>query len=262
MKCYYHPKEDAVAICKSCGRGACQECTVIVSGNSYCKTCVALSRVPAPTAQPSTPTISMARPTGMHSRSPFIVGAIGVIISSVTAPFLSLFGGFGGGIFAWYSGAGTIVYTIGGIILGAGLILAAIGYLGIRRNYGLGTGTAGFALSIMTAVFLFASVAANIIAPAYRYSPWLAIYHMLMILTLVLFGVMQILWGVAHINSRRYTGSSGLTLATGIILIISGPLTGSVLASFPGLMLFFVAGPLALVVFLMSSIPKAEIQTA
>lgn len=37
MKCYYHHQSDAVAICKSCGRGLCPECEADVGPGSACK---------------------------------------------------------------------------------------------------------------------------------------------------------------------------------------------------------------------------------
>jgi len=157
MKCYYHPKEDAVAVCKSCGRGVCQECIVIVAGDSYCKTCVETGRVKAPAVPVPTPPVAIPRPSGIPSRTPFIVGGIGAIISGVAALLLFL-GGFSNIFFGFFFGFGKIWSVISNIILGIGLILAGIGYLGIKRNYGLGTGTAGFAFSIVVCVCPFLSL--------------------------------------------------------------------------------------------------------
>jgi len=274
MKCFYHPKEDALAICKSCGRGVCQQCLVILAGDSYCKACVETGRVKAPTVPVPIPPVAAPRPSGVPSRAPFIVGGVGTIISGVAA-LLSLFGGFGNIFaFAYYAygvyltfGFGSILFFIMGIILGVGLLLAGIGYLGIKRNYGPGTGTAGFAFSIVACVFLFASVAFSIIGLSYPYyypyypyypyyNPWYTIFISTVVITLILFGVMQILWGAAHINSRQFTGNSGLTLATGIMLIISGALTACVILAFIGMILFFVSEILATIVFLISNIPQ------
>ena len=37
MKCYYHTSVDAVAICKNCSRGVCQECAAEVGNGIACK---------------------------------------------------------------------------------------------------------------------------------------------------------------------------------------------------------------------------------
>ena len=37
MKCYYHFDSDAVAICKNCSRGLCQECAADVGNGIACK---------------------------------------------------------------------------------------------------------------------------------------------------------------------------------------------------------------------------------
>jgi len=37
MKCYNHNGIDAIGICKSCGKGLCQECVVEIEGSLSCK---------------------------------------------------------------------------------------------------------------------------------------------------------------------------------------------------------------------------------
>src|SRR5258708_26596029 len=37
MKCFYHPQLDAVAVCKNCGRGVCQEDAADVGNGIACK---------------------------------------------------------------------------------------------------------------------------------------------------------------------------------------------------------------------------------
>lgn len=37
MKCYSHPATDAVAVCKSCGRALCHECTAEVGRSCACR---------------------------------------------------------------------------------------------------------------------------------------------------------------------------------------------------------------------------------
>ncbi len=37
MKCYYHHDRDALGTCKSCGRGLCEECHVVVGRGLACR---------------------------------------------------------------------------------------------------------------------------------------------------------------------------------------------------------------------------------
>jgi hypothetical protein len=37
LKCYVHPKLDAVGVCSVCGRGVCKSCAHFVGGKLYCK---------------------------------------------------------------------------------------------------------------------------------------------------------------------------------------------------------------------------------
>jgi len=37
MKCYKHPKIDAVGVCKECGEGICNKCSVEIGKKLYCK---------------------------------------------------------------------------------------------------------------------------------------------------------------------------------------------------------------------------------
>jgi len=37
MKCYKHPKVNAVGVCRECGEGICKKCSVEIGGKIYCK---------------------------------------------------------------------------------------------------------------------------------------------------------------------------------------------------------------------------------
>jgi hypothetical protein len=37
MKCYKHPKVDAIGVCHECGEGICSKCAVKIAGKLYCK---------------------------------------------------------------------------------------------------------------------------------------------------------------------------------------------------------------------------------
>lgn len=37
MRCYYHPEQEAVGICKSCNKGICRECAIDIGNGIACK---------------------------------------------------------------------------------------------------------------------------------------------------------------------------------------------------------------------------------
>lgn len=267
MKCYYHIKEDAIAVCKSCGRAVCSNCLVSISGNSYCKECVEAGRVQLQPVKTSPMIKPMPTPSGIPSRTTFIIGSVGLIIAGV-AGILSLFGGLG---FFWLwgrSGFGAIGWT-SSIMLGVGALLAAEGYKGMKTNYGRSIGTVGFVFGDIAGVFFIIEAALMIMMTYsnnyyyyyygyYGYDPFFVFFAIFTIITIIMFAVAQIIWGVAHINSREYTGNSGLGVAAGILLIISGAFSASLLLSFIGFILFLVGAILAVINLLMAKIPQHE----
>jgi hypothetical protein len=44
MRCFKHPKSEAVGICSSCNKGVCTRCAVEKDGKVYCKDCVSKSK--------------------------------------------------------------------------------------------------------------------------------------------------------------------------------------------------------------------------
>lgn len=254
MKCFVHQDEDAVAVCKICGKGACNNCAIILSGDSYCKTCLETGRVRTTGVQTRIPV-----PAGTPSRTHFLIGSVGAIIAGVAALMHMILGFLTGYNFLF----GYMVYPYGiwmlgtGIPLATGLILAGIGYLGVSRNYGLGIGTAGYAFSIVAALSLLSLM---VIGAIFSRGSWGFSYDspsfFLAITNSIIFGTTQILWGVAHIITRRFTGNSSFALATGITLILSGALTASVLVSFSGIALFLPAEIMVVILFLTSSLPE------
>jgi len=282
MKCWTHPKEDAVAVCVSCGKGLCKECSIVIAGNTYCKTCVESERwkappIPPPTAPPTPPPTPVKveptpTPTGVPSKAQFIVGGVGSILNTIASIPMFIF------VIAlllaipyWYEEDYTYLYSIlaigvvGFILLIIGIIMAAIGYSGFRRNYGSGMGTASFAFAIIVTVLLIIIAFTDIVIiyrgePYYEYeytARW-AIVLVVQVIWFSLFGVMQILWGVTHIVTRKFTGHSGLSLATGIMLIIAGSLTTTFVITSIGIALFFVAQIMASVVFFTSKVPTVS----
>jgi len=46
MKCSYHPKKDAVAVCRVCQKNLCKDCAIVFQGEVFCPVCHAFIRVP------------------------------------------------------------------------------------------------------------------------------------------------------------------------------------------------------------------------
>jgi hypothetical protein len=45
MRCFKHPKSEAVGVCSSCGKGVCSKCAVEKDGKVYCKDCISKSKI-------------------------------------------------------------------------------------------------------------------------------------------------------------------------------------------------------------------------
>jgi len=45
MRCFKHPKSEAVGICSSCNKGVCSKCAVEEDGKVYCRDCLARSKI-------------------------------------------------------------------------------------------------------------------------------------------------------------------------------------------------------------------------
>ena len=219
MKCWVHSKQNAVALCKVCGKGVCQDCLVVLGGDNYCKACIESGRVAvvAPSPEPSVAE-SVPMSKGTPSKAFFVVGGVGCIVNTIAAIwffFATLAPVFDYGLSSW---------IIGYVLLMIGLGLASVGYLGTHRNYGSGVGTASFAVAIVVSVlFLLWTVWLIVGYPiGYPYYEeywqlrtyiWATIYE--------IFFAMMVLWGVTHITTRGFTGKSWLSFATGIMLIIT-----------------------------------------
>jgi len=265
MKCWVHPKEDAVAVCVSCGKGLCRECSIVIAGNNYCKACVESERwrappapIPPPVAPPAAPpTLPPTPRPSKPSKAQFTVGGIGSILNVIAAiPLFILAIMLDSAIFGGPEPARAFEEFWYFVPFG-GIIMAGIGYLGIRRNYGSAMGIASFAFAIIVLVLLILFSLAGM-ALYYAYPEEWAAAQVIRGLWFIPFGIMQILWGTTHIVTRKFTGKSGLSLATGIILILAGGLTMTLILSFIGMGLFFIAEVMASVLFFTSEVPTVS----
>lgn len=271
MKCWAHSEVDAVAVCVSCGKGLCRECSIVIAGKSYCKTCVESEKwrappTPPPVAPPTPPTAPPTppptppkaeptpTPTGRPSKAQFTVGGIGSILNVIAAiPLFILAIMLFSAIFGGYTPAPNYYEGFWYFVPFGGIIMAGIGYLGIRRNYGSAMGIASFAFAIIAIVLLVLFSWAGM-ALYYAYQVEWAVAQVIRGIWFIPFGIMQILWGATHIVTRKFTGKSGLSLATGIMLILAGSLTMTLILSFIGMALFFVAEIMASVLFFTSEV--------
>ena len=176
-----------------------------------------IGRVVAVTSAPGLSiTEAMPVPKGTTSRALFVVGAIGCIINTIVAIWLS-FTTLAFPIFGY-----RFSWIIRYVLLVIGLILASVGYFGMRRNYDSGVGTAGFAVGIVVAVLFLLWTVWEIMMDWFVY-PAIAYELSAYVLSTVydIFFVLLVLWGVTHITTRRLTGTSGLSMAAGIMLILT-----------------------------------------
>jgi len=270
MKCWAHPEVDAVAVCVSCGKGLCRDCSIVIAGNNYCKTCVESEKwrgpptqpvaapTPPPTAPPIPPKVKPTpTPKGRPSKAQFTVGGIGSIFNVIAAiPLFILAIMLFTAIFGGYTPAPQYYEEFWYFMPFGGIIMAGIGYLGIRRNYGSAMGIASFAFAIVSLVLLVLFSLAGMSLYYAHPEEW-AMAKVIQGLWFIPFGITQILWGATHIITRKFTGKSGLSLATGVMLILAGSFTIPLTGSFVGMALFFVAEIMASVLFFTSEIPEA-----
>ncbi len=160
-------------------------------------------------------------PQEATGRAFFICGAVGCIINIVAALlyFVSVLP-----VFVEFYLPYTVIYLATYILFGVGIILASIGYLGIRRYYQSGLGLVSFILGIITAVGFLAYSSLSIVFEQLNlsYSSDIGLgLQLSWIVILNIFFIALILWGVTHIMNRRSTGKSGLSITTGIFCILA-----------------------------------------
>lgn len=200
----------------------------------------------------------------MSSRAFFFAGAAGCIINVIATVVLIFYDAL---ILYAYPDVWSALFPIfqiglvGGVLLSIGVHVAAVGYLGFRRNYGYSLGVVAFILGIIVSIL---GAIESVILPS-----WFFIVS-------VLFDVMVVLWGVTHIISGKFTSKKRISMGTGIMLAITGnvglPLSMVYsLVSFVGWpalfiydiacrVLFFVSEILAITLFFMAQVPAKELE--
>jgi len=164
-----HQEVDAVAVCKSCGRGVCSDCAITISGNTFCKSCVESQKA---VVTPTTPVVKERTGVITAASILFIIfGILGLLGSLVIiglgalATEIPLFGGFIGGIIILIGMVGLILAILdiiaggllwsnkksGGIL---GLILSIIGLIFGLLTTSIGFGIINVVLSLILIVLI------------------------------------------------------------------------------------------------------------
>lgn len=190
-------------------------------------------------------------PRGPPTRAPFLAGAVGHFLAA-------------GGAIAYGIGAvvavspGAFLILLAPIFSGA-LLVQLPGFWGFRRNYGSRMGLATFVYGLAAVTFF---LIVNIILVAVVPGVFLGgVPLVLFIAAFVTLGALFILQGVAFILVRRFVGSAGLSLATGILFIIAGSfiavILGIVLGGFFLLVVPMIMGGITL---LLAPVPSLPVQ--
>jgi hypothetical protein len=177
--------------------------------------------------------------SGQAERGLFVLGGTGAIIMTVASVIMAVFGLWPlwivGYSFAWY-----LIMITGLVLLLVGSIFVGIAYYEFYRHFDHPIGIAGLVFGVIcaNALLVFAVVGMFPTLGGYDLSSLgLALYW----LGLLLFGTMLVIWGVANIIVRKSTSMTGLSLATGIVLIVAGAFVASFFLTFIGFALLIAA---------------------
>jgi len=187
--------------------------------------------------------------SGKVGRGLFALGGTGAIILTVGSVIMAVFALWPLWIFS-YSFVWYLVLVTGLIQLLIGSVFVGIAYYAFYRHFERPMGIAGLVFGVICSVALLVFGAIGMFpGPYYPYlpSPFGAVLYWL---GLLLFGTMLVIWGVASIVIRKSTSMPGLSLATGIVLIIAGGFVASLLLAFVGFVLLLASQIMNAIVFL------------
>jgi len=183
--------------------------------------------------------------SGQVGRGLFALGGTGAIILTVASVIMTVMGLWPlwiiGYSFMWY-----LILITGLILLLIGSIFAGIAYYAFYRHFEHPMGIAGLVFGIICSVALLVFAVIGMFPTGYGYytdyryylSPFGPVLYWL---GLLLFGTMLVIWGATNIVIRKSTSMPGLSLATGIILIVAGCFVASFLLTFVGFILLLAA---------------------
>jgi hypothetical protein len=182
--------------------------------------------------------------SGRAGRGLFALGGTGAIILTVASVIMAVIGLWPLWIpsysFVWY-----LILITGLVLLLIGSIFVGIAYYAFYRHFERPIGIAGLVFGVICSVALLVFAVIGMFPT--DLSPFgLVLYW----LGLLLFGTMLIIWGVASIIISKSTSMPGLSLATGIVLIVAGGFVASFFLTFVGFILLLTAQIMNTIVFL------------
>jgi hypothetical protein len=191
--------------------------------------------------------------SGQVGRGLFALGGTGAIILTVASVIMAVIGlwplWIPGYSFIWY-----LILITGLVLLLIGSIFVGIAYYAFYRHFEHPIGIAGLVFGVIcpVALLVFAVIGMYPMSygyyyPSYYLSPFSLVLYWL---GLLLFGTMLVIWGVASIVIRKSTSMPGLSLATGIVLIVAGCFAASFLLTFVGFILLLASQIMNAIVFL------------
>lgn len=184
--------------------------------------------------------------SGQYGRGLFALGGTGAIILSIASVLMAVMGlwplWITGYSFAWY-----LILITGLILLLIGSIFVGIAYYAFYRHFEHPMGIASLVFGIICSVALLVFAVVGMFPtgygyyyPDYRY--YLSSFGLVLYwLGLLLFGTMLVIWGATSIVVHKSTNMPGLSLATGIVLIVAGCFVASFLLTFVGFILLITA---------------------
>jgi hypothetical protein len=138
----------------------------------------------------------------------------------------------------WYK----VTAAVASLLLAIGIVLVAKGTRALGKHYKNGvasaTGIVGLIAGILSLIVAIIEIIVGVLPLVIAVPAILASALIILgIITLILMGVFLILLGVSFIVLRAKIGQSGLSMATGILSIISGAMFCSVLIAFIGMII-------------------------
>jgi hypothetical protein len=218
MRCQIHPTEEAIAVCKSCGKGLCQNCNIDVNKISYCKNCIETGKVTFEPKEESAPEIIS---TTWAFRTGFKRGSLGLLSAGIallvlaTVSYVDLFAPMSD------AGAGIIVVILF-VVLGLGLGLSSSGYNTIHTVYGYTIGIVGEIVGAVSGVFFFIYLLLSF--EGMNYSGTLSAGGLFYLIAFCFLGITQLVWGTINVVIGKSTQRPRLSLISGILLMCSGGL--------------------------------------
>jgi len=194
---------------------------------------------------------------GQVGRGLFALGGTGALILTVASVIMAVITvwpfwmvGYAriGFSFEWY-----LILITGLVLLLIGSIFVGIAYYAFYRHFERPMGIAGLVFGVIcSAAFLvLAGIGMFPISYGYYYPYYFSLMGFVLFwLGLLIFGTMLVIWGAASIVIRKSTNIPGLSLATGIVLIVAGCFVASFLLSFVGFVLLLAAQIMNAIVFL------------